>query len=174
MVPDSADFFSERTTDYHVRPTSQDQEKAPGRNRPALARTQRRASQGDCCRSRPRRPLRKRRVQIRQRAPGLRQPQDHPSQEAHGRSQHAEPQQHPEGPFRTCSATRKSNTPLSAPRKPTPRRVSSPRLRRSARLFSTAKSATKSKLPRPPARKNLKWSGSLPSTRASNIRLLPF
>jgi len=36
LVPDSAAFFNELTADYHVRPTRQDQEKAPGRNRPAL------------------------------------------------------------------------------------------------------------------------------------------
>jgi len=35
LVPDSADFFSELTLDYHVRPTSQDQEKAARRNRPS-------------------------------------------------------------------------------------------------------------------------------------------
>src|SRR5467141_866776 len=93
-------LFLRTETDYHVRPTRQDQEKAPGRNRPALPRAQRRASQGDRCRPRPRRPLRKRRVQVRQGTPGLRQPQDRPSQKAHGRSQHAEPQQYPEGPLR--------------------------------------------------------------------------
>src|SRR5260370_6329178 len=72
-----------------------------------------------------------------------------------------------------CSSDLKSNTSLSAPRKPTPKRASSPRTPPSARRSSTAESATKSRWPRLQARKSLKWSASPPSTTASNLPAVP-
>ena len=83
------------------------------------ARAQHRAAQGNRGRPRPRRPFRKRRVQVRQGAPGLRQRPHRPAQEAHGRPGHAQSEQYPQGSRRLrlahpgaaiCSATSKSNT----------------------------------------------------------------
>jgi len=71
---------------------------------------------------------RKRRVQIRQGAPGLRQPQDSPiSRSRMGDSQHAEPHQYPKdrsatfAPHRAgiCSAIKRSNTTLVSSEEPT-------------------------------------------------------
>src|ERR1700676_5127713 len=63
----------------------------------------------------------------------------------------------------------RSNTSSSPARKPTPKRAISPPLRPSAKPCSTAKSATKSKSPPPPAKRNSKSSAWSPFTKRSNV-----